>query len=122
MKYVVGTMKWNKNVETGNVMVMEVATESNETMLLLILLNYWNVWTNKAAAKDKTMVLLHNGDPVYTKKGKSRDLWSDEGLRRCNELKEEVKKDQATREGEVFDRKVQEDFWKNSAGRRGRKM
>jgi hypothetical protein len=29
MKYVVGTMKWNKNVETGNMRVMEVATESN---------------------------------------------------------------------------------------------
>jgi hypothetical protein len=71
MKYVVGTTKWNKNVETGNMMVMEVAMESNDTMLLLILLNYWNVWTHKAGAKDKTMLPLHNGDPVYTKKGKA---------------------------------------------------
>jgi hypothetical protein len=57
-------------------------------MLLLILLNYWNVWTNKAAAKDETMVLLHDGDPVYMKKGKSRDSWSIEGLRIFNELME----------------------------------
>jgi hypothetical protein len=85
---------WNKNVETGNIILMEVAMESDETMLLLILLNYWNVlWTNKAAAKDKTMVLLHNHDPLHTKKGKSIDLWSDEGLTRFNELKEEAKKD-----------------------------
>jgi hypothetical protein len=60
MKYVVGTTKWNKNLETGNMMVMEVAMESDETMLLLILLKYWNLWTKKAAAKDKTMVPLHN--------------------------------------------------------------
>jgi hypothetical protein len=49
-------------------------------------------------------------------------LWSDEGLTRFNELKEEAKKDWATRKGRAFNRKVlQEDFWKNSAGRRGRK-
>jgi hypothetical protein len=94
----VGAMRWRRIVLSGKEKPMDVATASEEALMLLIYENYWPSWIDKH--KKKTVVR----PPKYTKQeGMHYGEWNDEGIERFNELLEEVKKERNSVAGKQTD-------------------
>jgi hypothetical protein len=59
LPHVVGRQVWKNQVETGNRKPSEVATTSDEALLLVAMDCYWNVWAAKAKQESE------NGNREY---------------------------------------------------------
>jgi hypothetical protein len=86
---------------------MDVATASDEALMLLVYENYWPSWEDKHENKMIVRFLR------YTKQeGMRYGEWNDKGIEQFNELLEEVKKDWASAVGQRTDERYQME-WKD---------
>ena len=122
---IVGVEVWKNNVRTGNKLISEVMTESSEAAALILMVNYWSSWGDKAKLPATVNVTTNNDDAssidtsansatstnsatsmtLYTKSGKgsTKDGWSDEGLEYYDQLKKEVREDRSSAQGKEFE-------------------
>jgi hypothetical protein len=92
---------------SGKEKPMDVATASDEALMLLMYENYWPSWEDKHENKMIVRSLR------YTKQeGMRYGEWNDEGIERFNELLEEVKKDWASVVGQRTDERYRME-WKD---------
>jgi hypothetical protein len=123
LPHVVGRQVWKNQVETGNWKPSEVATTSDEALLLVAMDCYWNVWAAKAKHESE------NGNreyprnmpfPIYINKNSQKSSWSNDGVTRFNELMEEVEQDRNSAKGKQFEIDFQSEMV-GSSGNRGKK-
>ena len=101
---------------------VQVATVSDEALLLLFMENYWRVWEYKAGT------LLNGADegeqpvPNYMKPGKQKDAWSDQGLICFNKLIEEVWADCKSKHGKGFEKVFMEETMVEGMKRRNKRQ
>ena len=91
-------------VESGGMTPVEVATVSDEALLLLFMENCWKVWEYKADALQNGANEGEQPEMKYTAPGRQKEAWSDQGLTCFNELIEEVWADRESEHGIEFEK------------------
>lgn len=106
---VVGAATWKKNYTC--VELREFVSVSDMALLLLLLENSWERWTDKVDKKrktvDKTIGTLYTSKKANSQDGErdtdhANSKWSAEGIRRYNELSIAVRDDWKSQEGKEF--------------------
>jgi len=141
MYHIVGAKAWNLHIKTGRMKVtdLEQATCYVEAYGLLLLENNWKKWRSKAKAKARARTgdneTNSTGDNAtnttednatdealtkYTTPNKGRHSWSQDGIKRFNELVDEVTDDRESEAGKEFDAAFKKAM-EESAAKKGNK-
>jgi len=107
LSFIVGRSKWKKQCQS--IAGIELASPSDEALALLILENSWEFWIQKhrRAINQESDDEAETVKTKYTSEGLGKREykgWNEAGLKRMNELLQEVKLDRAINNG-AFDQK-----------------
>jgi hypothetical protein len=113
-KCIVGIDIWKNDVRTGNKSISKVMTESSEAVGLVLMVNHWSSWGEKAkadttdeddASSSGTSTNSAASTTLYTKTDNcsTKAGWSDKGLEYYDQLKKEVKADRSSEQGKEFE-------------------
>lgn len=123
LPHIVGKLVWRDQVESGNRKPSEVATPSDEALLLVAMDCYWSVWGAKAKHEfeNKNKKYPPNmPSPLYMKTNSQKTSWTNEGVARFNEIKAQVEADRNSPVGRKFESDFQIEMATKS-GNRGKK-
>lgn len=119
LRYQIGTLNWGEEINRDAGSDKPFCTPSDEAFAILNLLNLRGYWIKKW---NPFMANGPNDGPLYTKqKGTSRDAqgWSQEGIRKFNELMDQVKQDRL--DNPNFDRNYRVKLQQEMVNKRKRK-
>jgi hypothetical protein len=96
---------YNRHVATGMMMPGELFLFGQEVLGLLLLENYWGPWEQLVNALQRGETDPGNEvvQTKYTNPGNKRNPWRKEGLEWYNVLHDEVRKDQLSSAGQIFE-------------------
>jgi hypothetical protein len=124
LKYVVGVSRFNREYRSGNG-ILSMATISDEAFALLQLENSETRWAAEFAFKNKGQEISQKDlpQPLYTSGGsnnkseqrgftKKHGGWSEDGIKRFNDIYKLIDKDRETN-GKWFDERLRERMMKS---------
>lgn len=128
---VVGQEKWKLDIASGNKKPSDLVTVSDEALALLLFENHFLSWKAKAESGDdagsQTSSITSSDTSTcmtkYTRKknGSTKDGWSDDGIKRFQELMTKVREDRSSTNGAEFDKLVQQKMQQEASAARGRR-